>query len=567
MWRIVASIHLTTQTATETTIRSLQASRTPRLLLIGLFCLAASVCALSVFAQSDRASVLLASGNALEKAGRLDEAARDYLAARVEAERTGNRKNIADASAALGFLRYYRGEMNEALVDLRRAYDMYGAIGDAEGRRQALEYIGHVYADSRVAQYDRAIEYYRQLLAEYQTAGNTESVADTLYNIGSTYEQKGDQETALEWFRRALATEERIGRLDEAAFVKRSMGVALGKLGRLTEALPLLDEALRIFMESNGVEGAIHVRQSRGIVLRKLGRLDDAIADLEASRDWYIQNKNARFLEKSQDELALAYAAAQRWEDAYRARTAHEALERELAVKLREDHTTRLRIQFDSEKKEQENRALLREKEAAARIRRLQTGILVLGALAIAALVYLAARLRTMAMTDELTRLPNRRRILALADRELQRARTTGQVFSVLAIDIDQFKAINDTWGHATGDVVLQRVAQTCITTLGATDLVGRTGGEEFLAVLPATPLPLAQTSAERLRAAVEQLNFSDLDPALRVTISIGLTESAIDDALTKISRRADELLYHAKEGGRNRVEVAAPSLSQVAML
>jgi diguanylate cyclase (GGDEF)-like protein len=536
-------------------IRAPRPLRTSRLLFVLLF---ASLCTQSGFAQSDRASVLLASGNTLEKAGRLDEAARDYLAARVEAERTGNRKNTADASAALGFLRYYRGEMNGALVDLRRAYDMYGAIGDAEGRRQALEYIGHVYADSRLAQYDRAIEYYRQLLAEYQTAGNTESVADTLYNIGSTYEQKGDRETALEWFRRALATEERIGRLDEAAFVKRSMGVALGKLGRLTEALPLLDDALRVFMESNGLEGAMQVRQSRGIVLRKLGRLDAAIADLEASRDWYIKNKNARFLEKSQDELALAYAAAQRWDDAYRTRTAHEALERELAVKLREDHTTRLRIQFDSEKKEQENRALLGEKEAATRIRRLQTGILVLGALAMAALVYLAVRLRTMAMTDELTRLPNRRRILALADRELQRARTTGQAFSLLAIDIDQFKAINDTWGHATGDVVLRRVAQTCTMTLGPADLVGRTGGEEFLAVLPATPLPVAQTIAERLRVAVEQLSFSDLDPALCVTISIGVTESATDDALTKISRRADELLYRAKQGGRNRVEVAA---------
>jgi diguanylate cyclase (GGDEF)-like protein len=341
------------------------------------------------------------------------------------------------------------------------------------------------------------------------------------------------------------------------------MGVALGKLGRFTEALPLFDDALRVFAEKNGTEGAMQVRQSRGIVLRKLGRLDAAIADLEASRDWFASHKNTRFLEKSQDELALAYAAARRWDDAYRARTAHEALERELAVKLREDHTTRLRVQFDSEKKEQENRALLREAAAATRIRRLQTGILVFGALAIAALVYLAIRLRALAMTDVLTRLPNRRRVLAVADHELQRARTTGQTFSLLAIDIDSFKTINDTWGHAAGDVVLQRVAQACTVTLGQgtlgrTNVVGRTGGEEFLAILPATPLPAAQAIAERLRAAVEQLSFSDLDPALHVTISIGVTESATDDALTKISRRADELLYRAKQGGRNRVEVAA---------
>jgi diguanylate cyclase (GGDEF)-like protein len=234
-------------------------------------------------------------------------------------------------------------------------------------------------------------------------------------------------------------------------------------------------------------------------------------------------------------------------------------LERELAVKLRQDHTTRLRVQFDSEKKEQENRALIREAAAATRIRRLQTGILVFGALAIAALVYLAVRLRTMAMTDELTRLPNRRRILAVADRELQRARAASQAFSLLAIDIDNFKAINDTWGHTAGDVVLQRVAQTCTLTLGPAHVIGRTGGEEFLAVLPATPLSVARTIAERLRAAVEQLSFADLDPALRVTLSIGAMESTTsDDALAKLARRADELLYRAKQGGRNRVEVPA---------
>lgn len=95
--------------------------------------------------------------------------------------------------------------------------------------------------------------------------------------------------------------------------------------------------------------------------------------------------------------------------------------------------------------------------------------------------------------------------------------------------------------------------------TLGPTDVIGRTGGEEFLAILPATPLPVAQTIAERLRSAVERLDFSDLDSNLHVTISVGLTEwTSSDDVLTKIARRADELLYRAKEGGRNRVEVAA---------
>ncbi|HEU4887135.1 MAG TPA: GGDEF domain-containing protein [Thermoanaerobaculia bacterium] len=529
-----------------------------RLLRIALCCLVAG----SLAAQSpppDGVKALLAQGDALEQAGRLDEAARVYVTARVEAERAGDRKSAAQACAALGYLRYYRGEMNQALVDLRRAYDIYGTINDVQGQRSALEIIAHVYADAQVAQYDRAIEYYRQLLSQYEAAGEAENVADTLYNIGGTYAQKSDYQTALEWYGRALAAEKKLGRRGEVAAVERTMGVALGNLGRFMEALPLFDDALRVFAESNDAEAVMQVRQSRGIVLRKLGRMDAAIADLEATRDWYAKNRNTRFLEKSQDELALAYASTGRWHDAYRTRTAHEALERELAVQLREEHTSHLRVQFDSEKKEQENRALLRENAAASRIRRLQTIILLLGALAIGALVYLAFRLRRMALTDELTRLPNRRRILAVADHELQRARTSGEAFSLLAIDIDEFKSINDRLGHAAGDLVLQRVAHTCRTTLGPTDRIGRTGGEEFLAILPRTPLAVAHTLAERLRAAVERLDLTDIDPTLHVTISMGLTGlTTADDALARIARRADELLYRAKQAGRNRVEVAA---------
>jgi diguanylate cyclase (GGDEF)-like protein len=516
-----------------------------------LLLLALCSLALSVAAQTAAVKRLLEHGAQSEEAGRLDDAARDYAAAGDLAEGSGDRLGFAHSAAAIGYLRYYRGDLNQALVDLQLAYESFSALGNDKGRREALENIAHVYADARIAQYPRAIEYYRQLLPDYEKAGEAESVADTLFNIGSTYEQQGDAQTALDWFRRALTAEEKLGRASEAAYVKRSIGVSLGKLGRFDEALPLFDDALRTFEAANETERAMAVRQSRGIVLRKLGRLDAAIADLEATRDWYASHKNTRFLEKSQDELALAYAAAGRWSDAYRTRTVHEALERELAVKLREENTSRLRVQFDSEKKEQENLALLRDAAAAARIRRLQTGILILGAITIAGLIFVAFRMRAMAMIDELTRLPNRRSIFALAEEQLQ----TGRTFSLLAIDIDHFKFINDSWGHAAGDLVLQRVAQTCRSALRRMDAIGRIGGEEFLALLPSTSVATAKSIAEQLREAVEQLELTYNNTPLRVTISIGVTESAAsDEPLSKVTHRADALLYAAKERGRNRV-------------
>jgi diguanylate cyclase (GGDEF)-like protein len=505
----------------------------------------------------DTFRALIQSGIAHEEAGRLAEAARDYDAARVRAENAGDMNGMAEALNHLGYVQYYRGDFNEALVNLRNGYELTRKAGNEKQRREALATIAHVYADTKVAQYDRAIAYYRQLLAEFGKIRDGVNVADTLYNLGSTHERTGDLEAALEWYRRALEAEVKLGRSGEAAIVKRSIGATLGKLGRNAEALPMLDEALRTFVAGNDPESAMHTRQSRGIVQRRIGNNAAAIADLETTRRWYAGRNNTRFLEKTEEELALAYSAAGRWRDAYDARTRHASLQRELAQKLREEHTSRLRVQFDTEKTEQENRALLRDKAAAERIRRLQTIILLLGGGIIAALAYLMVRLardkrrmRVMAMTDELTRLPNRRHLLANAEQEIGKH----QPFSLVAFDIDHFKRINDTWGHAAGDVVLQRVAHACRTALRPGDHIGRTGGEEFTAVLPSTRQRDAVVIAERLRATVEAVDCSDVDPSLRVTISLGVAEWFEGDTLERLAARADEVLYRAKEAGRNRV-------------
>ena len=500
---------------------------------------------------------LLKSGAAHEEAGRLAEAAHDYDAARIRAEQTGDREGLADALNHLGYVQYYRGDINAALVNLQRGYELTRALGNEAAQRDALANIAHVYADANVAQYDRAIEYYLQLLPQYEKSRDAKNVADTLFNLGSTQDAKGDLAAALEWYRRALAAEEKLGRASEAATVKRSIGVTLGKLGRNAEALPILEDALRTFVANGDGNSAMNTRQSRGVVYRRMGNTAAAIADLEATRAWYVKQKNTRFLEKTDDELALAYSEAGRWRDAYEARTRHAASQRELAEKLREEHTSRLRVQFDTEKKEQENRALLRENAAAERIRRLQTIILLLGGAIIVVLGYLMVRLardkrrmRVMAMTDELTRLPNRRHLLGIAQAAIEK----GEPFSLIAFDIDHFKRINDSWGHAAGDIVLQRVAHACRTALRPGDAIGRTGGEEFTVVLPSTVERDAITVAERLRVAVEAIDCSDIDAALRVTISLGVAQWSARDTLERLAARADEMLYRAKESGRNRV-------------
>jgi diguanylate cyclase (GGDEF)-like protein len=163
------------------------------------------------------------------------------------------------------------------------------------------------------------------------------------------------------------------------------------------------------------------------------------------------------------------------------------------------------------------------------------------------------------ALTDELTRLPNRRHLLMRADEQVKAARAGGSGFGVLAVDVDHFKRINDHCGHAVGDAVLQRVAEALRAALRDADHVGRTGGEEFVAVLPGASASGAAEVAERVRRGVEGTDFSDLHPELAVTVSVGATVWEPRDAsFAATLERADAHLYRAKAAGRNRVEVAA---------
>ncbi|MBT9494508.1 MAG: GGDEF domain-containing protein [Paucibacter sp.] len=167
-----------------------------------------------------------------------------------------------------------------------------------------------------------------------------------------------------------------------------------------------------------------------------------------------------------------------------------------------------------------------------------------------------------LAMKDMLTGLANRRAISDQLQSTVARAQRQGQYLSVLMLDIDHFKRVNDNYGHQAGDVVLRAVALALQSRLRAQDQIGRFGGEEFLAILPDTSLEGALVLAEALRAAVEATPTQWGAHRISTTISIGVRGGAITGADTADSlvAAADAALYRAKQGGRNRVEASPPA-------
>ena len=160
------------------------------------------------------------------------------------------------------------------------------------------------------------------------------------------------------------------------------------------------------------------------------------------------------------------------------------------------------------------------------------------------------------ATVDGLTGLRNRRWLDDAFARQLARTVRVGQAASLLMIDIDRFKDLNDRFGHLVGDAVLCRVAQVLAKNLRPRDLLARYGGEEFAVLLPETGADEATIIAERLRAAVEHGPAASEDhPQLpAATVSIGVAAAHLSDVLPALVSQADEALYRAKEAGRNRV-------------
>lgn len=160
-----------------------------------------------------------------------------------------------------------------------------------------------------------------------------------------------------------------------------------------------------------------------------------------------------------------------------------------------------------------------------------------------------------LAIRDELTGSYNRRFFMQMIADEWERSRRTGEIFCLAMFDLDHFKAINDDFGHLTGDAVLTQFCKIVLQQTRGTDRFARYGGEEFVLILPATmPIDAALVAIERIRNAVQKYSWESIAPGLSLTVSTGVTDFRTNDTLEELLGRADKALYKAKSSGRNQI-------------
>jgi diguanylate cyclase (GGDEF)-like protein len=494
----------------------------------------------------------------------------DYDAAIVLARRIEDDRLVADGLVAVGGTQSLLGQQGHAIRDFlvaQRLYEKSGHQVDAESNLLNL-----AIAYRRLGDTERALDYFQQSAAYAERIGDWGGLGSTLMQQGYLYEDKGRAADAVALYDRALELARKQADPYGVAAAHLAMAYPAILKGDNAGALALVDRAKAEFKAIGDQSNQDMIDLRQGQALAGLGRHAQALTHYQRSAAVVERNGNLRY-------QAMLYQARARSEEALgQLNAALVDLKRYISVDQAIDSTNRaqqaevLRFQFDSARRDTENRRLLAEKALRERefttlleARRWQWTAIALGSLLVALLAGLVMRqfararnLHMLASTDPLTGVANRRHIERFGAQAVAKARAHNQPLSIVTFDIDHFKQVNDAHGHLVGDQVLMRLAHACQGVLRHGDLLGRTGGEEFLVVLPDTRLDQALPIAQRLRAASTGLDLSDVPGQGAVTISLGLSELRPEDDLGALLGRVDRALYRAKSAGRDRIEVEA---------
>lgn len=520
-----------------------------------------------------RAGVLTCRGEVQERQGANEEAIALYDQAVSSAQSSRDDEMLASALYSRGYLRGLQGRYAEALEDLRQSQRLFEKLGMATHAMTIVSSIATTY--TRMGDHTQALAIYREALQRERAAGMRREQAVTEHNIGRVLEKQGKWDEAARAFESSLQLSRELQYPRGEAFALRGLAAVAQGHGDAQRALQLLDSAAVLQKQTPDARLAATIALARGISLHTLNRLPAARAELMNALQILRGAGALGELESVYEQLALVDSDLGDWRRAYQwQEAAKTTTERLLRNQINEQVST-LKFEFDTARREKEYQALLREREAnqraleqSRRANFLQYLVIALGGLITALLATIALRhnrnsrrMQNLALTDDLTGVPNRRSVLSLLPHAIQASpRTT----AILVVDIDHFKLINDSFGHATGDRVLQLIAQVLRTALRPPEFLGRIGGEEFLIVLPGADARVALARAEAVRLAALDADISALMPELgSLTVSIGIAISRPGDSTSSILQRADMALYRAKAAGRNQVvgdESTAPN-------
>ena len=496
-------------------------------------------------------------------AGEVDLALEEYDHVISESYLLESPRLIADSRSLRGALYSFQGNFAQALEDLITAQHLYESLNLEHWALYNLSELATSYR--RFGDPQTAIKYYQKLIDKFINVNDANSANAMKTEIGFALEELGEDEAALAMHLESyLYWKKSIG-LEGSAHTAINVAGALIKLGRIKEAGKYLDDADRFIDPSMGGSYSL-MRLYQAQVAFEQGDLDASLAYIDASKQSFIQIKNARGLESLYQIESDIFASQQNWQQAFDALKRYIENHKQLDSTQQTTRTTEMRTRFNTEQIERENQQLIelqKIKENELYILKqnkyLQMLVIILGCIIMVILSIFTYKqsqksklLSILALTDHLTQLPNRRYTYSKGDSYFKSKDSNQQPLSLILFDADHFKKINDQYGHDIGDKVLITLANISNGLMRKQDLVGRVGGEEFLVILPGTTAEQAFNIAQRLVTTIESGGFEDIYPNFKMTISAGVASYTNDKDFNMLLKRADQALYQAKSAGRN---------------
>ncbi|MCW8807516.1 MAG: diguanylate cyclase, partial [Rhodanobacter sp.] len=498
------------------------------------------------------------------------DALSDYTAGIEIARHIENPSLVADGLTMRGTVQSLIGEPALALVDFLQAQRNYEGAGETVLTQLNLLNIAVAYR--RIGEFDKARQYMEQSLAHARQRRDVPEQILIEVQLGYLDSDLSNQTSAHRHFAASLALARGIGDPDFLGSSHLGQANTFNLEGRHAQALDALKQAQAAFSKVADHSSQDMIALQTAEAEAGLGHHAEAVTEYGKAEQLLAPSGNLRYMVELLDARARSYEALGNQEQAVHDLHREIRMRETLESNARRYNTTLMSYQFDSARRDQEDRRIKEESAlqgrqlaALKRARDWQNLAMLLGSLLLLGLIWQAVRqlrhsrrLHALAMTDALTGIANRRRIEQVMSDVMREARQNSEQMTVIVLDIDHFKRINDLHGHQVGDIVLVRLVVACNNALRGFDHLGRFGGEEFLVILPKTGLETGRVIAERLRERVIALDLGDIASDLKVTISLGVAQ--LDDPaepMDSLVERADRALYQAKAAGRNRVELA----------
>ncbi len=516
--------------------------------------------------------ILYLKGFAFESLGEVSQAIEEYKKGLEIAESQHNKVQVASGLINLGAIAYLSGDYKRSLVLLNDAYNIASQTGDEELKGTVNCELGIIY--SYLFQEKQSMEYYQQSYLHFKKAGMLLAAHNSLNNIAINHIQNRNFKKAIEAFNTIISESNKDTPSDR--MYNAYSGMAWAHMSK-DDANPdvaykYLLMAKKHMQFTEKLDFKLQYFVDEATILYKLDRFDEVLTSIAQVEELLIKHQEGSLVRKKNliylvELRAAVYNKQGHYQRAYETQSKVITLTDKLYENEDRRSITQVRLRLEGERADKENELLRNKKmlyaenlhQAKLEHEEQQVYLMISGLVTLAfgwvliKLIPSQHELRLASNIDALTGVANRRSLMKKNKKAFLKAKRENASLSILMIDIDHFKDINDSLGHSSGDQVLAEVASLGSGIMRESDLFGRFGGEAFMVCLPKTGLIPALEIAERIRSCINEASwkYSNLD---KVNVSIGVASFENDSDLTQLIKRADRELYKAKASGRNKV-------------